>query len=356
MRGKTFYFIVAAVLAALLAVAGVLTYSLLDTDISNRKQKSARPAVRQPEPPPRILESAVIDANEPPKPKPPPADVSVLPGNFGNRPTERLVISPPSARPASAKVYSIRSTAEPIGEISLLAGRAFVTGTDNRRRSLAGRKAVSFNDRIETDSMTRLAVRFFDGTTLALGGNSEVLLASFPIERSKTVTYGLTVKLLKGTCRILTASDPDTTPFSVIVCSRSATITLRDCDLAIRSSQDRDEIYLLDIKTQKSISVTGTRDGAQTLNLLTGDSIPTTPENRQTIEISTPMTAVSSARGKGLEQRTAGMAEARTIAEDTSPLISIPHNALQKPDGSIFKLDSTPQPPDQTQQKTKGAK
>lgn len=343
MREKALYISVVVVILVMLGVAVYLSRSLLDSELSSARPRPAQPPRTPDVAQTSVVSETIIDAGKQPEPRTeqqkepshPQPTAPVRPATIEQPGTELLADS-------RAPMPVATNTPGSIGEISSVTGKAYASDKENRRRMLSQKSPVFLNDKIETEAAAKIKITFADGTTISQGENAELVLDTYVYNPAKPSECGLVLRTIKGTCRIVTGFIVDLNPSRFQVKTKMASVGIRGCDLAFKTSADRDEIYLIDIGNQKSVSVSATKDGRQMMNMLTGEELTLAADKKQTMDIAEPMTLVSIVRGKGMEQKRVDMPEIRKITEETSALPAAAHNVIQKPDGAIFTLKPTP--------------
>jgi hypothetical protein len=321
----------------LIVAAAVLTRSLLSIPVEVPDVPQAKQPVK-PEAP-KVTETVIDAATVPevPKkaqPKPPPL--------------EPLVVESPKTTVASSEPAPQSPSINKVGiaEVLSLRGTAMATGTNKIPRKLFQGARLSMNETIETAPSTKLKIKFDDGSVLSQGENSSILIDEYVYDPNKPPECGFAMRIIKGTCRVVTGLITKTNPDRFRVRTRMATVGIRGCDVAFRSKQERDDVYVLDLAGEKKVVITAAKDGSPLVDLVTGKDLPIEESRKQSVDIVEGGNQVSVLPGKGIvEQRQISQDELREVVTETSYLPPAQHNLTQSPDGATFTIQPKKEAP-----------
>jgi len=96
-------------------------------------------------------------------------------------------------------------SADPIGTIVSLNGKATATSQDGTTRNLELKSPVFLKDKIKTDVSASLQIMFLDDSVLSQGEKSEMTVDEYVYSPKKKEDNSCTVKLSKGFFRAVTA-------------------------------------------------------------------------------------------------------------------------------------------------------
>ncbi|MCK5850963.1 MAG: FecR domain-containing protein, partial [Kiritimatiellae bacterium] len=225
-----------------------------------------------------------------------------------------------------------------IGTVSILKGIINATSIKGQQRTLVLKSHIFVNDKIITGKKSKLAISFKDGTTLSLGEKSAIVMDKYVYDPDKRDKCGITVRFMKGVCRVITGAIAQLNPKRFEVRTRMATVGIRGCDLAFRSSPNRDDIYVISLSGEKTVIVATTSDGSQTMNILTGQSIKIDHTKEKIIDITKPQTTISIVSGQGSTTGDMSLEDIRNINAGTSLLAPSKAKLQPSPDGGLFIL------------------
>ena len=224
-----------------------------------------------------------------------------------------------------------------IGGVMSIRGDAVATGANRSARTLRQDARVFLNDQIETGPKAKLQIKFDDGSVLSQGENSTVVIDEYIYAPGKPSECGMAMRLVKGTCRIITGLITKANPERFKVRTRMATVGIRGCDVAFRTQPDRDDVYVLELAGEKQVVVTAAKDGSPVIDPVTGKELPIDEAKRQVVDVVQGGSMVSVVSGKGIvEQRPIGQDELRGVTAETSYLPPARHDLEQGPASATF--------------------
>jgi len=378
VKAKFAYLLLILGILALLTAGAVMSRTLFDMSISgtevDRLQKPPAPC-RSPRARIAVAEK-IIDVGAP---EPIPAAAPTAPAPVPGRPApvaSAAQAPTPAVMPATAAAQRpaaptrapapviTRGGAEPkaaavvedaeaagVGRIVSIRGTVYATDTRGNRRVLALESWIFAHDRVDTDKGARITIRFRDGSTLSQGESTTVVVDEYVYDGRTCDNSCFAVRFIRGVCRIITGAIAEVNPNRFEVKTRMATVGIRGCDLAFRSSLDRDDIYVIDLAGKKLVRVNTTADGSSMVNVLTGKDLEVDNQKKTVIDITEPNSAIFVTRGKGVTRGTITLEDVREIAAETSLLSPARSRLIQGPDGAVFEVRpcgvSRPQAPDQ---------
>ncbi len=332
MRGRFLYITLVLGIVALVGISAFLTSRMLDYSVPD-------PATRKiPKVPgkhntgqPTVLDDTYVlldGPEEPPTPVKLPADAAkIMP-----------VPVSPSAKQNTTQYPAAPKDAEGIGRVSLLIGTATASTVDLKTRTLDGKSWILLNDTIETGTKSKLTIELNDGTTLSQGASCKMVIDEFLYKPEHPAEAGFAMRLIKGTCRMVTGFVTKINPDRFEVRTRMATIGIRGCDTAVSTSPVRDDIYIIGLSKKESVTIDAASNGAPIRAIQSGDSILTDKKLLTTVNISEPQTVVSILSGKGIEQRRMTRKDFRNVIDMTSTLPSAGFTIHQSADEAVIQL------------------
>jgi len=324
MKMRALYLFLAAGVVVLIIAAAFLSRSLLNLSVETPPVEKANAA-----PPPPLITETVMDTGSAPS-TPSPAQPKALPPST-------TAVTPDAAKPPV--VAPPASTAPGIGSVVSLRGTATATDAEKKARILAQDGRVFMNDRIETGPNSKLKIKLDDGSLLSEGENSALLIDEYVYTPGKTKECGFTMRIMKGACRVITGFITRANPDRFKVRTRMATVGIRGCDVAFRSTPERDDIYVLELAGEKKVVIAATKNGAPVVDLVTGQDLPVAEDKRQTVDIVENGRMVSVVPGKGISaERLINQDEVRDVITETSYLPPARHDLDTKADGATFTL------------------
>ena len=349
MKGRIIYIVMALATVILLSMGAILIVRIFDTSVS--PVNVGRPAPSLPE----RQEPAVVETIIETGAQSPPADLhgnagllSPAAGNKSESDTSSRSHSytPAITRSQSAKAQPDPETAEAksaTGKVVEIAGSAWCINTSGKRRALTLGARIFAHDRISTGSKSRLAVKFSDETTLYLAEKTSAVIDKYFYEPAKKNDCRFSMRFVQGLCRIITGLITTINPDRFKVRTRMATAGIRGCELAFKTTPDRDDIYVIGLAGEKAVRIVTSRRGALTTNIHTGETLAVENDKENVFDISEPRTLVSITRGAEPSTRRVSADEIREIISETSSLQPAFSKLRQAPDSAVF----TVKPPDE---------
>ena len=365
VKAKFAYFLLILGILALLAAGAAMSQYLFDmsvpeTDIATLEKPS--PAPRETIP---VAEKIVEVGTPPPAPA---APAATAPPAAAHRPSpppaaakQKTTPRPASRAPIPVVTRVSGSTPAPaatddteargIGKVVSINGTAYAIDDRGRRRVLALESWVFADDRIDTDQQTRLTIKFRDGSTLSQGESTTIVVDRYVYDPRNCNRSCFAVRFIRGVCRVITGAIADLNPDRFDVKTRMATVGIRGCDLAFRTTLDRDDIYVIDLAGKRLVRINTTSNGSRLVNVLTGNELEVDETKRTVIDITEPNSAVYITRGKGFTREKITLEDVRQISAETSLLSPARPKVLQSADGVVFTVQpnssTPPKAPDQ---------
>lgn len=326
--------LIGGVLVLIVAAAGLtgILFELSIPDISSRQSLEKQTGQPVPSSAPAVLETIIEVGGEPaPKEEKTP----------DKRPEARIRPAQPrlagrSREPVQPAVS--RKEHAGIGQVVLVRGNAFAIGPARRRRELELNSRIFLNEKIETGPGTRLKIKFDDESIVSQGENSVIIIDHYVYDTGRPAETRFVMRFLKGVCRVMTGMITNINPRRFKVRMRMATIGIRGCDLAFRTTFERDDIYVIELSGEKTVRIEATSDGSQIMNLLTGEELHLDNSKKMTVDVVKPGTLVSVIKGKGVEQRRMGPEDIRQITGETSQLSPASYDLFQTSNSAVFTL------------------
>lgn len=109
---------------------------------------------------------------------------------------------------------------------------AVTVGQGDAKRTVVSGGAISETDRVQTDATGAAVLMLRDGTTIAIGPNTQVDLSRFQFD-STTQQGNLAIRVLQGTIRMVTGLLGKTQPENVKVTTPASTVSVRGTDFIV---------------------------------------------------------------------------------------------------------------------------
>lgn len=123
----------------------------------------------------------------------------------------------------------------PVGRIEAVVVYAYATKQGDRRQAAYAADRVHANQKLETVAGGALAVRFADGTELALGGGSDIVIDATVFDPRQPAMGQLAVTFNRGAFRFVSGSVPKE---RIAIRTPNAVIGIRGTDWTMVSSPD----------------------------------------------------------------------------------------------------------------------
>lgn len=237
-------------------------------------------------------------------------------------------------------------TNDSLGKVVFLAGSASVVRRNGSTTLLSMNSDILRMDRIETGPASKLEIRFTDGTVVSQGEKSILVIEDCLYSPDESAQCNFVMRFSRGICRVVTGLIAEINPDRFKVRAKMATVGIRGCDLVFRSTPAINDVYVLDLGKAKSIEILSTANGSGVNNLDTGSEIDIDKSLKREIAVTDPLSLVSITEGKGPEQRTIGIEEARSLITETSRMTPARYELQQKSDGAILKIKPVKLPSD----------
>ena len=325
MRSKIFKTILICSLFCLAIAITIMTKTLFNMPVTDVKPTAtAKPAVNSE---PTILGAEIEVGNEPSiSTVPVRAPIKVSRYSTGNTQTNMTV------------------TPDRLGKVIFLAGSASVVSRNGSARLLTANSDIFRMDRIETGPVSKLEIRFSDGTVISQGERSVIVIEDCLYMPDNSSRCNFVLRFSRGICRVVTGFIAEINPDRFKVRAKMATVGIRGCDLIFRSTPTINDIYVLDLGSAKSVEIFTTSNGSSVNNLETGSELDLDSSLKSAITVTNPLLHLSISEGKGPEQHTIGMDEARSLITETSHMTPARYEIQQKADGAILKIKPVKSP------------
>lgn len=195
--------------------------------------------------------------------------------------------------------------ASSIGRVIAIQGQAIVIGIDGNTRRLRLKSPIFLNDKIATQTGSKIQIMFEDDSIISQGEKSEMVIDEYVYTPKDEEKVNSSFKLVKGIFRMVTGKITDLNPERFKVRTRMATIGIRGCELAFRIHKGKEIVYVLDLPEGDSILIE---------RILTADEF--LPE---ALIIVNAGVAVSIQQGERLKQYLVTTLEHRQIIKDSTP-------------------------------------
>ena len=321
MKSTIMFSAVVLCIMVLLAVAAFLTQQFFEFSIpeaSHPGKQAARPAV---------ISEAVVDV--------PPGSAQLASRGTASP----FAPSTPAVETAAAGQPPVPSqVATAPAEVVNLVGTAWVSDSTGKRRALELKSALKKGDNVETAADARMTIRFSDQSEIHVGSGTSLVLDEYLFDTTNPQTASFSARLVRGAFRVVTGLIVKVSPDKFNVRTRMATIGIRGCHVAFRSSEAGDDVMVLALTDKKSVAVTASKTGEPLINMLTGEALIGKPLETETFVLSEPQTMVSCQPGQEPEQKTFSEAEARLVMGDTVRHPSSPYELNQRPGEAVLRV------------------
>ena len=245
--------------------------------------------------------------------------------------------------PAARSTAGMVSTSL-VGKASFVQGKVYASNNKGIIRTVTEKSAIYCADSIEAAQGAKLKIDFDDGSTIIISENTKIMIDEFIYDPSVKENNSFAAKILKGSCRVVTGMITKSNPDKFKIRSRGATIGIRGCNVAIKTSADRDDIYIIELGGEKAVRIETTTDGSAMNGAKQGSDEALDPLKRKEIEVVDPRTHIVITKGSGPKTMSMTPEELRALMTETSQFPPSRHNIEQKADGAVFILT----PPDVT--------
>jgi|GEM_PF-2470449 len=317
----------------LLAVAAFLTHQFFGISV----QETARPEKQAARP--AVLSESVVDL--------PPADAKQADREAASPFAPPAPVRQPVVEVIAQQAPSVPQVAPVPAEIVSLVGTAWATDSKGKR-PLQMKSPLGKGDTIETMAGSRMTIRFSDQSEIHVGSQTSLVLEDYLFEAANPRTASFSARLVSGAFRVVTGIIVKISPDRFNIQTKMATIGIRGCHVAFRSSEVGDDIMVLALTDNKSVAVTASKTGEQLVNMITGEALTGKPVDNETLVLSEPQTMVSCRPGQEPEQKTFSEEEARLIMGDTVRNPSSRYELNQRPGESVLRVIPQQKPQSET--------
>ncbi len=333
------------IIIALIACAVIMSRLLFDVSVDDPK-KPTRFAAIQPEqtsdsqydtvPTEPELASTTIDAAKTGKTvekKPPASKITPKPTRLPPANTETPAVVPGPTSTEAAK------TQQGNMQITSLIGTATATGADAQSRLLKISSTINSDDTIETMPSSRLEIIFPDNTNLKLGENTKIAMEDYCFDQATTDNSRFAMRVLKGSCRVMTGLITKINPSRFKVKTRMATVGIRGCDVAIKSLPRKESIYTLELSGPERVIINAARNGKSTMDMATGKPTDIAPADMREILVKTPMMMVTLEDNAAPKESRMTAEGVNNLISETSALAPAKFETIPNPDGLTLKFE-----------------
>lgn len=322
---KKIYFLLIAGVFILLTVSAILTIKLVDVELPAAKPA---PALSQDNTPPDI--SSISETRIEAKAPLPVSDIT--PQNWRTpRKQLKTVTIPPE--PSSEQVG--------IGKATSVSGETFISLPGKKRTTLDANMRISQQSKIETGPNSYIQITFDDNSTISIAENSALIVDEYIYNPHKAEENNMSIRFVKGMCRIFTGMITNLNPERFLVRSRMTSIGIRGCEVAISSDSIHDTVYILDVSDGKTIVVDTTSNGNPLSNPSTEESFYVDDSIRQTIIVSESAQLIALNQGQKPKQRSMTPTEIREIQEQTSHMSPAKYDIQDQRGGIKLRFQKT---------------
>lgn len=314
MKARWTFIILTVCILLLIVVSAWLTLKLMDHEIGSSKAPSeiqsksgAAPLVTE-----EIIEIKPSE-NKQPLPTAPEKKETTLPA----KPVEQV----------------------PDAHIIMITGNAMIIETNNSAVPAKIGSIVKLNQRINTDKNSRLEIKFSDGTTVAMGENSSLILDEYVFDEAKPEKNTFSVKSLDGISRTISGQIVKLNPNRFKIKTRMATIGIRGCEVAVRNSANKTDVFVMGLSGEEKISIDHTKDGSPVMNSLNGSPLDVKQDNITTTMIQEPTSAATLEQKVGIKVRKIDPKEFRQIIQQTTSSEPAKQTAVIKPTSTTFEIE-----------------
>ncbi len=209
---------------------------------------------------------------------------------------------------------------------------------NGRRMPVQSGFELEQNDRIATATGSRARIRFNDGTVLSLGENTEISIDEYVYAPDNPEECSLGFRFMRGMGRMITGAITRIRPESLNVRTQMATIGIRGCDVAVHTSSDRVDVYIIDLPPGHEVDVQATVDGRPVMNMLTGDELVVPAGRRDQRTVQESLRIVSVVRGAGMTSRPMTGRDMQQIESQIEPLQPARYLFFPTADGAVLEL------------------
>ena len=317
MKARLTFALLSIAIIALLGVCAWYTMRIFDTEIAEGDFQPVKPVA--PEAISMTHDETVTVPASSEKPAPPERI----------KPQKPAV---PSAQPAAEAEPSL----DHAGSIAQIAGTAYRTKPAGTRFQLSANDKIYLNDNIETEADSRVVITFIDNTQLSIGEKTRCTIDDYIFDKSRQKESSFGLRLISGTCRVVTGFITMLNPERFRVETRMATIGIRGCELAFMATTEEEKVYVLGLTSKESVEVASSDKGTALRDITTGEE----DKDVQTssVVVSEQGTLVIVSKGLGRSVRGITPAELREITTETSPLNSVKHTPRVQPKSTVFVI------------------
>lgn len=220
-----------------------------------------------------------------------------------------------------------------VGRAEFVKGKPEAVEPSGAVRALVVGSPVYQTDRLVCGSAAKLSVEFHDGTVLWLGESSDLTVDAYAFVGDKPSRASAALRFAKGVCRIVTGAITKLNPERFKVRMRMASIGIRGCETGFRSTDVRNDVYILEIGKLETVVVAATVDGSDFASVYVHDLSRTREEDRKIriIEMSRSGSGVSVVAEKGPTLVELERSDVRFFRDATSHLPSARFDIDQEP-------------------------
>jgi len=156
---------------------------------------------------------------------------------------------------ALSLIATVSVAADEIGSVIAIQGKATATGKDGKQRALGLNSPIFLMDKVVSEEKAKIQIQFDDDSIISQGEKSEMTIDEYVYSPSKKGDNSCSVKMMKGAFRVLTGKITKLNPARFKARTKMATIGIRGCDLGFTVSEAGDNIYIIQLHGQETITV-----------------------------------------------------------------------------------------------------
>ena len=197
-------------------------------------------------------------------------------------------------------------SAEKVGMVLAIEGKATAIDADNKTRSLELKSPIFMNDKLVTDEKSKIQVIFDDDTVISQGEKAEITIDEYVYDAKSNnkEDVNCSVNAAKGVFRVVTGKITKMNPDRFKVKTKMATIGIRGCEVGVKVKNKGADVYVIGLHGTEKVVV----------------DVPATPQGvAQDVLIDKPGTMVTFDQDTGLQQRETTPNELTDLMVDVTP-------------------------------------
>lgn len=323
MKARNLFLILGISSLLLIGVAAGLTYVLFRLSVPPSTPSKAELAIQEERSPKKVLSETLTASKT---------------GKYAGESEEDSLDQNVESKDAARRRLIQQKMTGSVGSVIAARGDIFAAGRMQRERRLMVNTKVNIGDSIETGAGARVRIMLEDGTIISIGENTKITLDEYLFLPENPPDCAFLLRVIKGVCRVIAGKIVDLNPQNFMLRMGLTTVGIRGCDVAVESTFDRDDIYVIQLSPGKEVVVTASRDGSQVMQMESGQSVLDRSKETQ-IHMDQPRTQVSVIRGTGPGEVLKGDQEQfNKIMWKTSQLPPANYEIRQSRTGSILTV------------------